>query len=77
MSPPQVMDFGKYRGLPFQEVLDRWPDYAQWAVRTSETEKDCSVGLLRFVHFVKSKKIGGPGGGATVTTELEDSCIKT
>ena len=41
--------FGKYKGLEYDYVLDKYPSYVKWA----EKQKNPSIGLKKFIEYYK------------------------
>jgi len=49
---PEVINFGKYKGMPFREVISSYPDYAKWVVGTADQE-GTSKSVKAFAQFIR------------------------
>lgn len=47
----EKMNFGEHADLTFQDVLDKFPGYASWAITTMREETQCGWRLKRFATW--------------------------
>nr|ABV22404.1 unknown [Noctiluca scintillans] len=52
VSSSEVVDFGKHRGLTFEEILQKDKQYCQWAVSTEGNEQT-SPTMSKLITFLK------------------------
>ncbi len=71
------MTFGKYKGLTFQEVYHRHPDYVDWTLREAQKGETYCAGMVRWMSYclrrneAEEEEEAGPGV-AYMVQEHED-----
>ena len=51
-APSDLMNFGVYATLTYEEVAQNRPSYCDWVQNTTEMESDVSPQLARFGHYL-------------------------
>ena len=65
-----VLDFGKYRGQTYREILDHDPGYCHWVVGQTYIAPRCSPALQRFAAFCQA--FWAPGAAASAPSAPTD-----
>jgi len=52
-SSSEVVDFGKHRGLTFEEILQKERDYCEWAV-SIEAKDQTTASMAKLITFLKA-----------------------
>ena len=57
-APAQGTDlvmFGQHAGRTYQEILEKFPAYAEWVVTTATMEPESTPGLIHLATFIRSR----------------------
>ena len=71
-KPDDVMDIGKYAGISYSKIYERFPQYVEWAIAEHAADHEMSAELQRFVHFCLSQMQGNSLDEEIDPVELEE-----
>lgn len=69
-----TLDFGKYKGMTYQAVLEQHAQYCQW-IRDTASKGECCPSLLRFANWLS--EIGEPPGPGAAEASAASGQIAT